>query len=662
MLVARDRERHAIELAFSRARSGDSAILMLVGEPGIGKTELLEHAAGRAEGMRLLRARGVQSEAQVAFASLLELLHPALALVEQIPPPQAAALQGALALRPATAQDRFAVGAATLSLLAAYAEQAPLAVLIDDAHWLDVPSAQALLFACRRLLADPIAVLIAARENEPSPLSEADLPTLRIGGLSAVEARALLPTVSGEAALRLHQATAGNPLALLELGSQADELAFAPASPPVLVSERVSRAFLRRSGELDPTAHRALVLAAACENGDLVILERAAAVLGVDLSALALAEAAGLVAIRPGRVEFRHPLARSAIYSHAPASLRRAAHRALAAALPDRELDRRAWHLASAAAGVDESASAALAQAGARAADRSGYAAAAGAFERAARLTASAERRTRLLVQAAEAGWHAGRPDRAAALLDEARAGTSDADALVEIDELSGRIASRQGPLLRGYPILTEAASRSDSERAVAMLAEAAATAFYAGNPNHMLAAAHPHAGGARAGDGRDGGRGRRRRRGGDPRGDRARGGLTGAAPGPAAAPVAGGGSALPARVGLRPCAAGALADPRPRAGGGGRAALRAQPGGLGPGDDRALVAGGGNLRRGDRPRPRSQPAHGFGLRPRGPRPAARPPGPRAAVPLGGGGRAGALRAAGDAAARGLVDRGARNP
>src|SRR5579875_2678061 len=310
MLVARDRERHAIELAFSRARSGDSAILMLVGEPGIGKTELLEHAAGRAEGMRLLRARGVQSEAQVAFASLLELLHPALALVEQIPPPQAAALQGALALRPATAQDRFAVGAATLSLLAAYAEQAPLAVLIDDAHWLDVPSAQALLFACRRLLADPIAVLIAARENEPSPLSEADLPTLRIGGLSAEEARALLPTVSGEAALRLHQATAGNPLALLELGSQADELAFAPASPPVLVSERVSRAFLRRSGELDPTAHRALVLAAACENGDLVILERAAAVLGVDLSALALAEAAGLVAIRPGRVEFRHPLAR----------------------------------------------------------------------------------------------------------------------------------------------------------------------------------------------------------------------------------------------------------------------------------------------------------------------------------------------------------------
>jgi len=490
MLVARDRERHAIELAFSRARSGDSAILMLVGEPGIGKTELLEHAAGRAEGMRLLRARGVQSEAQVAFASLLELLHPALALVEQIPPPQAAALQGALALRPATAQDRFAVGAATLSLLAAYAEQAPLAVLIDDAHWLDVPSAQALLFACRRLLADPIAVLIAARENEPSPLSEADLPTLRIGGLSAEEARALLPKVSGEAALRLHQATAGNPLALLELGSQADELAFAPASPPVLVSERVSRAFLRRSGELDPTAHRALVLAAACENGDLVILERAAAVLGVDLSALALAEAAGLVAIRPGRVEFRHPLARSAIYSHAPASLRRAAHRALAAALPDRELDRRAWHLASAAAGVDESASAALAQAGARAADRSGYAAAAGAFERAARLTASAERRTRLLVQAAEAGWHAGRPDRAAALLDEARAGTSDADALVEIDELSGRIASRQGPLLRGYTILTEAASRSDSERAVAMLAEAAATAFYAGNPNQMLAAA----------------------------------------------------------------------------------------------------------------------------------------------------------------------------
>ena len=490
MLLGRDREREEIERALGRARSGASATLALSGEPGIGKTALLDYAAGCAAGMQLLRARGIESEAQIPFGSLLELLRPALAMLEKIPGPQAAALEGALALRPAFAQERFAVGAATLSLLAAYAEPAPVAVVIDDAHWLDGSSAQALLFAFRRLVADPIAVLIAVREGEPSMLDGADLPTLRIGGLARAEAAMLVGGLVPGAITRLYGATAGNPLALLELAPDAQDLVLAPEGAPVLVSARISGAFLRRAGALDEAARRALLLAASSESGDLQMLGRAAARLRVDLSALAAAENAGLVTLSAGTVEFRHPLARSAVYAGAQPAARRDAHRALAAALPDRDVDRRAWHLAVAAAGVDESASAALEQAGIRGRDRSAYATSAAAFERAGRLTAGRERRGRLLLEAAGAAWLAGLADRAVTLLDEARAATSDPAKQVEIDQLEGHIATRRGPVMRGHAILTAAAGRADPERAVTMLAEAAFACFCAGNPAGMRSAA----------------------------------------------------------------------------------------------------------------------------------------------------------------------------
>ena len=490
MLVGRAVERQEIEQALARARAGASATLALVGEPGIGKTALLDYAAGCAAGMRLLRARGIESEAQIPFASLLELIRPALVMLDKIPGPQAIALEAALALRPGAAQERFAVGAATLSLLAAYAEQAPLAVLVDDAHWLDGSSAQALLFAFRRLVADPIAVIVAVRGGEPSLLDGADLPVLQVGGLTSDEAAKLVRGLAPEAARQLHRATAGNPLALLELASDGDDLALAPDGAPVLVPARISRAFLHRAGRLGQAAQQALALAATSDTGDLPLLERAAAPLGIDLSALATAESAGLVTLRAGAVEFRHPLARSAIYADAPADQRRAAHRALAAALPDRDIDRRAWHLAAAAVGTDASASAALEQAGARSRERSAYATAAAAFERAGRLAADGERCVRLLWQAAESGWLAGLTDRAVALLDQARASTSDPVLLVEIDQLAGHIATRRGPVMRGHAILTAAAERADPERAVAMLADAASACFYAGNPAAMLSAA----------------------------------------------------------------------------------------------------------------------------------------------------------------------------
>ena len=490
MLLGREQERDEIDRALARARSGSSATLALVGEAGIGKTALLDYAAEQAEGMQVLRARGVESEAQIPFASLLELLRPAVPILERIPDPQAIALEGAFALRPGPAQDRFAVGAATLSLLAAYADQGPVAVLLDDVHWLDESSAQALLFAFRRLVADPIAVLLAARDDEQSVLYDADLPTIRVCGLSNDEAAALLGGLAPALTGRLHVATAGNPLALLELADDAGELAFAPEGAPVLVSARISRAFLRRAQTLDPAARRALVLAATSDTGETVVLERAARSLDIDLAALAAAESAGLITLRAGTVEFRHALARSAIYADAPAQERRDAHRALAGALPDRDIDRRAWHLASAAIGPDDAASAALEQAGVRARDRSAYAAAAAAFERAGRLALDPERRARLFLTAADSAWLAGHAEPAGKLLDTARQSTTDPAVIVSIDGLTGEIATRRGPVMRGHAILTAAATRADPERAVAMLCDAAIACFHAGNPTEMLAVA----------------------------------------------------------------------------------------------------------------------------------------------------------------------------
>ena len=485
MLLGRDRELLAIDAVLERARAGASGTLALVGEAGIGKTALLEAAAERAEGMTVLRARGVESEAEVPFASLLELLRPALALMNEIPSPQALALESALALRPASAQERFAVGAATLSLLAAHAERRPVAVLIDDAHWIDRSSAQALLFAFRRLGADRVAVVMTVREGEPSLLDGSDLPTITIEGLSSDAAAALLDGLERETVARLHRATAGNPLAMLELSADPGDTVLAPEGAPLLVPARIGRAFADRFSSLDDGAQRAVVLAAVSDTGEVGVLESAADELTIDLSTLSAAEAAGLVSVRDGQVSFRHPLARSAIYAAAPADERRAAHQALARALPDRDIDRRAWHFAAAALGSDEAAASALEQAGARARDRSAYVTAAAAFERAARLTGDDEHRARRLFDAADAGWQAGLADRSLAWLDEARAFAPDRTQL-DVDELLGHITTRRGPVMRGHAILFDAAERADGERAVTMLAEAALACLYAGKPGEM--------------------------------------------------------------------------------------------------------------------------------------------------------------------------------
>jgi DNA-binding CsgD family transcriptional regulator len=481
MLLGREPERQALDRVLASARSGRSAVLALVGEPGIGKTALLGYAAEEAGGMRVLRARGIESESHVPFAGLFELLRPALRLLGKIPEPQATALEGALALRPGVGSERFAIGAATLSLLAAYAEEEPALVLVDDAHLLDESSAEALRFALRRLLAEPVAAVLAARDGEPSLLDGADLPSLRIGGLDAESAAALLGAVPPPVAERLYRETAGNPLALLELAGEAVQLGAAPIPVPA----KVSRAFLRRADALDEPARRLLALAATDDAGDITTLERAAGALGLELAALAAGEREGLIRTQDGRVEFRHPLARAAIYAEAPPEQRREAHRALAAALPDRDIDRRAWHLAAAALGADDAAAAALEQAGARARDRSAYAVAAAAFERAARLAPEEDRRGRLLLAAAESAWLAGLADRSLALVEEAHELGAEGT-----DHLRGRLAARRGPVMDGYAVLVAAARRAEPDLAVAMLAEAIDAAFFAGAIDAMMRAA----------------------------------------------------------------------------------------------------------------------------------------------------------------------------
>jgi len=492
MLLGREEERLALDRLLGEARGGRSGVLALVGEPGIGKTALLEYAAERADGMHVLRARGIESEAEVPFAGLAELLRSALTAFDRIPAPQAHALGGALALEPATAQDRFAIGAATLSLLSAYAEEAPLLLVVDDAHLLDASSAEALLFAARRLVADPIGIVLAVREGEPSLLDGADLRVLRIAGLDRSEAEELLGQAP-DAVDRLYRATGGNPLALLELAPDAARLAELPAEGPVPLSASIAAAFVRRFDRLPEPTRQILLLVSASDTGDVSVLTQAASATGLTMEDLTPAEEAGLITLAGGRVEFGHPLARSAVYADAAAQERRDAHAALAAALPDRDVDRRAWHLAAASVGPDAQAAAALEQAGLRARERSAYAVAAAAFERGGRLAPSQDLRAKLLFAAAESASLAGDSARALQLLDKAEPPAEDPVLAARILYLRGEVTMRRGPVMDGYPLIVSAAEQiaeADPELAVEMLARAAYGCFYAGDTPALVSAA----------------------------------------------------------------------------------------------------------------------------------------------------------------------------
>lgn len=501
VLVGREREQRLLDHLLDEARAGSSVTVALVGDAGIGKSALLDDAASRAAGMNVLRARGVSSEARIPFAALFELLRPALDHLDQVPRPQREALEGALALRPASAQDRFAVGAATLTLLAAYAEDVPLLVLVDDAHWIDGSTAGALLFAIRRLVADAVAVVLTVRSGEPSLLDEADLPCHTVAGLDRAASTALVwryaatgATLSDATLERLHRGTGGNPLALIELAGDSSSFGSSlPVEPPLSVGDRVTRVYVERLGALPEAARELLLLAAASDTGDLLTLAKAAAVAEFDVSALAMAETCGLVSVTADRVEFRHPLVRSAVYAAASSDRRREAHRALARVFPDADADRRAWHLALGALGPDAAASSSLEQAGRRARARSAYEVAAQAFERASALAFESGRRASLLYAAADAAWLGGQPGRAVTLLDAARSQSPPADVAASVEHLRGHIAARLGPVDEAQRILlagADLAMESDRDRAVVMLAEAVNAAFYGADASAMSRAA----------------------------------------------------------------------------------------------------------------------------------------------------------------------------
>ncbi|MFI5614324.1 AAA family ATPase [Amycolatopsis sp. NPDC051903] len=425
MLYGRGAECAEIRGLLAAARDSRSGALVLRGEPGAGKSALLNYAAAEAGGMRLLRGAGVETEVRLPFAALHQLLHPVLDRAGLLPDPQAAALRGAFGLAPGRGGDPFLIAVAALSLLGEVAGERGLLCLVDDAQWLDHGSAEVLAFVARRVQEDGVALLFAAREGESREFRAPGLPELAVGGLAVEAAGALLdeaaPGLAPGVCAALVAGTAGNPLALLEIPASlsADQLAGrAPLPVPLDAGRDVERLFLARVRALGEAAQRFLLVASAESGGDLLAVLRAA---GADGAGLDEAERAGLVGVLGDRLEFRHPLVRSAVYHGATFLARRSAHLALGAVFDAaHDTDRRAWHLAAAALEPSAELAKALEESAARARARGGAAAAANALERAAQLSTADADRAALLVAAAEDAWHAGQNGRVAALLDAA--------------------------------------------------------------------------------------------------------------------------------------------------------------------------------------------------------------------------------------------------
>lgn len=433
-ILGRRAERDECERLLARARAGHSGVVVACGPAGIGKTALLDHVrhSAMASGFRTEGAVGVESEAHFAYAGLYQLCAPLLDRVGALPDPQQAALGVAFGLREGAAPDGFLVGLATLNLLSEVAEDAPLLCLIDDAHWLDQASAQALAFVARRIAAEQMAMVFGLREpGAPAGHPFADLPELRLEGLSEADARALLADavhapLDDRVVERIIAEAHGNPLALLELPLSADPAKLAGGfelpdmqSVPRLVEE----SFHRRSSSLPPDTQMLLLTAAAEPTGDAGLLWRAAEHLGIAPEAAEPAERAGLLEVG-SRVSFHHPLVRSAVYHAAPPPDRRRVHSALAAATDsEADPDRRAWHRAQAVQGTDEDAAADLEQSADRARRRGGLAAAAAFLHHAVELTPSGEARAARALEAAHAKHDAGASEAARELLQIAAAG-----------------------------------------------------------------------------------------------------------------------------------------------------------------------------------------------------------------------------------------------
>ena len=451
-------------------RAGEGQALVVRGEPGVGKTVLLDYLAGRAtrSGCRVVRAAGVQSELELAFAGLHQLCAPMLEHAESLPEPQREALRTAFGLSAGPVPDRFLVGLAVLGLLSETAGERPLICVIDDMQWLDHASAQALGFAARRLAADPVGLVFAARAPGQDA---AGLPELAVEGLAERDARELLESVlTGPLDARVRDRviadTHGNPLALLELprGLTPAQLTggFGP-SGAVPLDGRIEESFGRQLATLPAQTRRLVQLAAADPTGDPVLVWRAAGWLAIGAGAAGPAEEAGLAEFG-ARVRFRHPLVRSAAYRSASAQTRQELHGALAEVTdPAADPDRRAWHRAQAAPGPDEEVAAELEQSAGRAQRRGGLAAAAAFLERSAGLTLDPARRAQRALAAAQAKYRAGALDAARFLLAMAQAGPLDELQRARGDLLRVQIAFASSHGRDAPPLMLSAAKQLEA-------------------------------------------------------------------------------------------------------------------------------------------------------------------------------------------------------
>ncbi|MFI5694696.1 AAA family ATPase [Kribbella sp. NPDC051586] len=428
-LLGRHAECGAVDRLLDAVRAGQSQVLVVRGEAGMGKSALLEYAQRRASGCRVVRASGVEYETELAYAGLHQLCAPLLSLKDRLPAPQRDALDAALGLSTQGPADRFVVGLAVLTLLAEAAERQPLLCVVDDAQWLDQASLLTISFVSRRLLAEPIGVVLATRHSS-EVRDLAGLPGLAIGGLRYADASALLDRawpgrLDQQVRDRVIAESRGNPLALLELPRSLTPAGLAggyqlPDATPL--ATQIEQSFLRQAESLPAECRRLMLTAAAEPMGDVGLLRRSAILLGLGPGASAAAEREGLIEIGV-QVRFRHPLVRSAIYRAASPGERLTVHAALAAAIdPVLEPDRHAWHRGHATFGLDEATAELLEQSAGRARARGGVAAVAAFLERAAQLTPDARRRGRRTLAAAQARFAAGALDAATALLAVAAA------------------------------------------------------------------------------------------------------------------------------------------------------------------------------------------------------------------------------------------------
>lgn len=489
VLHGREAECAALDGLIDGARDGHGTALVLRGAGGIGTSALLRHALARGTDMTVLRAVGVDAEAHLPYAGLHQLLRPALGRILRHPTPLSSALRTAMGLE-VTRHDELAAATSLVALLAGMATRRPLLVVVDDAHRLDRASRDALLFAARRVDVAPIAAVLSVGDDEDTRQAAGGVPELRVTGLGAAAAAALLdenlPTdAAPHVRTHLLELADGNPLALLELprALSAAQLAGRETLPdPLPVGRRLRSAFLHGVDGLSTAARRLLLVAATERVGDVDLVLRVAAALGCDADALGDLEAGGVVVVDRGRLRFRRPLTRSAVYTAAGHAQRRAVHAALGLAL-DTEADegRSAWHRAAASIGRDGDVAIALERSARRALDRSGFAAAATSLERAADLTPEPAQMARRLVAAAAAAWDAGQLQRVDALVARAAPFASDATTAAGLQFMRARRECVTDTTDHAVDLLltgAEQLARSDPERVTAMVTAACMAAW----------------------------------------------------------------------------------------------------------------------------------------------------------------------------------------